>query len=66
MSKYKTPYLPHIPMERGITVNLEASNHEAGWGIVQVEYTRAVTSNGHEHLIQPAQVLADHSDLRDS
>lgn len=40
-----------------MTVNLEASNHEAGWGTVQVEYTCAVTENGHEHLIKPDQRL---------
>lgn len=54
------PFLPNttdIPMEPGMTVNLEASNHEAGWGTVQVEYTCAVTENGHEHLIQPDQRL---------
>jgi hypothetical protein len=44
-------------MEPGMTVNLEASNHEAGWGTVQVEYTCAVTETGHEHLIQPDQKL---------
>lgn len=49
-----------------MTVNREAANHEAGWGTVHVEYTCAVTSNGHEHLIHPVQVLADHPDLRDS
>ncbi|TMA68088.1 MAG: M24 family metallopeptidase [Deltaproteobacteria bacterium] len=50
------PFLPsttNIPMEPGMTVNLEASNHEAGWGTVQVEYTCAVTEHGHEHLIRP-------------
>jgi Xaa-Pro aminopeptidase len=54
------PFLPNtsnIPMEPGMTVNLEASNHEAGWGTVQVEYTCAVTNDGHEHLIQPDQHL---------
>jgi len=54
------PFLPNttnIPMEPGMTVNLEASNHEAGWGTVQVEYTLAVTGNGHEHLIKPDQQL---------
>ena len=54
------PFLPNtsnIPMEPGMTVNLEASNHEAGWGTVQVEYTCAVTSSGHKHLIEPAQKL---------
>lgn len=54
------PFLPNttnIPMEPGMTVNLEASNHEAGWGTVQVEYTCAVTQNGHEHLIKPDQKL---------
>lgn len=54
------PFLPNttnIPMEPGMTVNLEASNHEAGWGTVQVEYTCAVTESGHEHLIEPDQQL---------
>jgi Xaa-Pro dipeptidase len=54
------PFLPNttnIPMEPGMTVNLEASNHEAGWGTVQVEYTCAVTATGHEHLITPDQRL---------
>ena len=54
------PFLPtttNVPMEPGMTVNLEASNHEAGWGTVQVEYTLAVTENGHEHLIRPDQQL---------
>jgi hypothetical protein len=40
-----------------MTMNLEASNHEAGWGTVQVEYTCAVTETGHEHLIFPEQKL---------
>ena len=43
--------LDTIPMEPGMTVNLEASNHEAGLGTVQVEYTCAVTDTGHQHLI---------------
>lgn len=54
------PFLPNttnIPIEPGMTMNLEASNHEAGWGTVQVEYTCAVTETGHEHLIFPAQKL---------
>jgi Xaa-Pro aminopeptidase len=54
------PFLPkttNIPMEPGMTVNLEASNHEAGWGTVQVEYTCAVTDTGHQHLITPDQRL---------
>ena len=54
------PFLPNttnIPMERGMVVNLEASSHEMGWGSVQVEYTLAVTENGHEHLIRPEQKL---------
>jgi Xaa-Pro aminopeptidase len=54
------PFLPdttNIPMEPGMTVNLEASSHEVGWGTVQVEYTLAVTENGHEHLIKPDQKL---------
>jgi hypothetical protein len=40
-----------------MTLNLEASNHEAGWGTVQVEYTCAVTETGHEQLINPEQRL---------
>ena len=54
------PFLPNttnIPMESGMTVNLEASNHEAGWGTVQVEYTCAVTDDGHQQLIMPDQRL---------
>jgi hypothetical protein len=54
------PFLPNttnVPMEPGMTVNLEASNHEAGWGTVQVEYTCAVTETGHEHLVTPDQRL---------
>jgi len=54
------PFLPNttnIPMEPGMVVNLEASSHEMGWGSVQVEYTLAVTENGHEHLISPEQKL---------
>src|SRR5499433_844 len=54
------PFLPNttnIPMEPGLTVNLEASSHEVGWGTVQVEYTLAVTESGHEHVIKPDQKL---------
>jgi Xaa-Pro aminopeptidase len=54
------PFLPNttnIPMEPGMTVNLEASSHEVGWGTVQVEYTLAVTGTGHEHLVKPEQKL---------
>ena len=54
------PFLPsttNVPMEPGMVVNLEASSHEMGWGNVQVEYTLAVTENGHEHLITPEQKL---------
>lgn len=54
------PFLPNttnIPMEPGMTLNLEASNHEAGWGTVQVEYTCAVTDTGRQHLITPDQRL---------
>jgi len=54
------PFLPgssNIPMEPGMTVNLEASSQVMGWGSVQVEYTLAVTNNGHEHLIKPDQKL---------
>lgn len=54
------PFLPNttnVPMEPGMTVNLEASSHDLGWGTVQVEYTCAVTENGHEHLIEPDQQL---------
>jgi Xaa-Pro aminopeptidase len=54
------PFLPNtsnVPMETGMTVNLEASSQVMGWGSVQVEYTLAVTENGHEHLITPGQQL---------
>jgi len=54
------PFLPNtsnVPMEPGMTVNLEASSQVMGWGSVQVEYTLAVTPTGHEHLIEPAQKL---------
>jgi Xaa-Pro dipeptidase len=54
------PFLPNtsnVPMEPGMTVNLEASSQVMGWGSVQVEYTLAVTDNGHEHLIYPDQKL---------
>lgn len=54
------PFLPNtsnVPMEPGMTVNLEASSQVMGWGSVQVEYTLAVTQNGHEHLIKPDQKL---------
>jgi Xaa-Pro aminopeptidase len=54
------PFLPstsNVPMEPGMTVNLEASSQVMGWGSVQVEYTCAVTETGHEHLIEPDQQL---------
>src|SRR5438445_12305713 len=54
------PFLPstsNVPMESGMTVNLEASSQVMGWGFVQVEYTLAVTNDGHEYLIQPEQKL---------
>jgi Xaa-Pro aminopeptidase len=54
------PFLPNttnVPMEPGMTVNMEASSQVMGWGSVQVEYTLAVTESGHEHLITPAQKL---------
>jgi Xaa-Pro aminopeptidase len=54
------PFLPetsNVPMEPGMTVNLEASSQVMGWGSVQVEYTLAVTESGHEHLITPGQQL---------
>jgi Xaa-Pro dipeptidase len=54
------PFLPNtsnVPMEPGMTVNMEASSQVMGWGSVQVEYTLAVTNDGHEHLIQPEQKL---------
>jgi len=54
------PFLPdtsNVPMEAGMTVNLEASSQVMGWGSVQVEYTLAVTQSGHEHLIRPDQQL---------
>src|SRR4029434_9089847 len=52
------PFVPtttNVPMEPGMTVNLEASSQVMSWGAVQVEYTLAVTENGHEHQIAPAQ-----------
>jgi Xaa-Pro aminopeptidase len=54
------PFLPNtsnVPIEPGMTVNLEASSQVMGWGSVQVEYTLAVTDKGHEHLITPEQKL---------
>jgi Xaa-Pro aminopeptidase len=54
------PFLPsttNIPMEPGMTVNLEASSQVMGWGSVQVEYTLSVTTQGHEYLIKPDQKL---------
>ena len=54
------PFLPsssNVPMESGMTVNLEASSQVMGWGSVQVEYSCAVTDKGHEHLIRPDQQL---------
>ncbi len=54
------PFLPHttnVPMEPAMVVNLEASSQVMGWGSVQVEYTLAVTLDGHEHLIKPDQRL---------
>ena len=58
--KVGDPVLPNttnVPMETGMTVNLEASSQVMGWGSVQVEYTCAVTESGHEHLIKPDQQL---------
>jgi Xaa-Pro aminopeptidase len=54
------PFLPNttnVPMEPCMVVNLEASSQVMGWGSVQVEYTLAVTEDGHEHLIKPDQKL---------
>ena len=54
------PFLPktsEVPMEPGMVVNIEASNHELGWGSVAVEYTLVVTDNGNEHIIPPQQRL---------
>jgi Xaa-Pro dipeptidase len=51
------PETTNVPMEPGMTVNLEASSQVMGWGSVQVEYTLAVTENGHQHLIKPDQRL---------
>ena len=54
------PFLPNtsnVPMEAGMTVNLEASSQVMGWGSVQVEYTLAVTDRGHENVIVPDQKL---------
>ena len=51
------PNTSNVPMEPGMVVNLEASSQVMGWGSVQVEYTLAVTNDGHEHLINPNQKL---------
>ena len=54
------PFFPatsDVPMEQGMVVNLEASNHEPGWGSVSVEYSLLVTEKGCEHLIPPDQRL---------
>jgi Xaa-Pro dipeptidase len=54
------PFLPNtsnVSIEPGMVVNLEASSQVMGWGSVQVEYTLAVTNDGHEYLIQPEQKL---------
>ncbi|HWP60356.1 MAG TPA: Xaa-Pro peptidase family protein [Candidatus Acidoferrales bacterium] len=56
--KVDDPFLPEttdIPLEAGMTINLEASYHEFGWGAVHVEYTLAVTENGSEYLSAPEQ-----------
>ena len=54
------PFLPNtsnVSIEPGMVVNLEASSQVMGWGSVQVEYTLAVTNDGHEYLIEPDQKL---------
>lgn len=54
------PFLPpttDIPLEPGMTVNLEASTHEYGWGSVAVEYSLVITDKGYEHLIPPDQAF---------
>lgn len=56
--KVDDPFLPDtsdIPLEAGMTLNLEASYHEFGWGTVHVEYTLAVTEKGSEYLSDPEQ-----------
>lgn len=56
--KVDDPFLPEtsdIPLEAGMTLNLEASYHEFGWGTVHVEYTLAVTEKGSEYLSDPEQ-----------
>ena len=56
----KDPLLPpttDVPMEPDMVVNIEASEHELGWGSVSVEYTLLVTEKGYEHLIPPYQML---------
>ena len=40
------PNTTNIPMAPGMTVNLEASNHERAGRTVQGEYTCAVTDKG--------------------
>jgi Xaa-Pro aminopeptidase len=52
------PFLPkttNVPVEPGMTVNLEASSQVMGW--VQVEYSLAVTATSRQHLITPDQRL---------
>ena len=56
--KVDDPYLPDttdVPLEPGMTLNLEASYHEFGWGTVHVEYTLAVTETASEYLSAPQQ-----------
>jgi len=56
--KVDDPFLPEtsdVPLEAGMTLNLEASYHEFGWGTVHVEYTLAVTEKASEYLSNPEQ-----------
>ena len=60
VQELKEPFLPNttdVPMEAGMVVNVEASQHELGWGTVSVEYSLVVTEKGYEHLIPPDQRL---------
>ena len=56
--KVDDPFLPDttdVPLEPGMTINLEASYHEFGWGTVHAEYPLAVTDKGSEYLSSPEQ-----------
>ena len=60
VTEVNDPFLPpttDVPLEPGMTINLETSSHELGWGSVSVEYSLVVTEKGYEHFIPPVQVL---------